>query len=92
MNHSTGPWNLRADPDDAEAWIIVDSTHAYFRVCDVSPRFEAKEELHNARLIAAAPELLRLLTSINDFGYDRGMPIARHVRELLASTVTGTKS
>lgn len=61
--HAPGPWHLRPDPDDRDGWIIVDSTHACFRVCDVSPRLRRKEELHNARLIAAAPDMGALLKS-----------------------------
>jgi hypothetical protein len=57
MNHSPAPWHLRPDPHDSEGWIVSDGSHSAIRVCDVSPRFDPNEELHNARLIAAAPEM-----------------------------------
>lgn len=65
--HTPGPWNLRPDPDDREAWIVVDASHSSFRVCDISPRFEAKEELCNARLIEAAPDLFNAAMQAKDF-------------------------
>lgn len=93
MSHTPGPWNLRADPDDREAWIIVDASHSSFRVCDVSPRFGAKEELRNARLIAAAPEMLAALSDVmpllaecDCIHSDRDAPLCpcRSARALLA--------
>lgn len=82
--HTPGPWNLRADPDDREAWIIIDSTHGYFRVCDVSPRFEAKEELHNARLICAAPEMYRLLRYLHDHSNSKALMSDGFIKDLKA--------
>jgi hypothetical protein len=82
--HTPGPWNLRADPDDSDAWIIIDSTHGYFRVCDVSPRFETKEELYNARLIAAAPEMYRLLRYLHDHSNAKALLSDSYAEDLQA--------
>jgi hypothetical protein len=62
--HTPAPWHLRADPDDSEGWIVSDGSHSALRVCDVCPRFDPQEEVHNARLIAAAPDMRNALTDL----------------------------
>lgn len=59
--HTPGPWHIH-DQDDGLA-IVLDGP-VDLEICSVSTR--RKEADANARLIAAAPDLLALLTKICD--------------------------
>jgi hypothetical protein len=59
MTHSPAPWTAFQDP--MRRWTIGNVTH---RICDMwgsSPAFFTDEDAANARLIAAAPDLLAAL-------------------------------
>lgn len=64
MSHTPGPWQSRQVLTDSGVTYVVESpSDALFEVCECSsPSEHAEEEVQdNARLIAAAPELLRAL-------------------------------
>ena len=59
MTHSPAPWTVFQDP--MRRWTIGNATH---RICDMwgkDPAFYTAEDEANARLIAAAPDLLDAL-------------------------------
>jgi hypothetical protein len=60
MTHSPAPWNVFQDPI-MQRWTIGTATS---RICDMwgsSPLFYTAEDAANARLIAAAPDLILAL-------------------------------
>lgn len=68
--HTPGPWDIHFDRQDNEiygkitgATITVEPNTAIARVCGIDTN-EHDERLANARLIAAAPELLEALREI----------------------------
>ena len=61
MTHTPGPWTIEGTRDSDEFWVVKDEGP----VCEISQTFgypDADEA--NARLIAAAPELLAALRDL----------------------------
>jgi hypothetical protein len=75
MSHTPGPWHLEVEPDALHVYSPVEEVvHFTDAGWDESTRatFEA-----NARLIAAAPDLLAALEEIAEWGEWESAPIAR---------------
>ena len=62
MNHSPGKWEVTTDPDNSQA-LAVKSDDGGYLVATVWPVSRIHD---NAKLIAAAPELLAALESLLD--------------------------
>ena len=63
MTHTPGPWTIEGTRDSDEFWVVKDEGP----VCEISQTFgypDADEA--NARLIAAAPELLAIVQHLAD--------------------------
>lgn len=60
--HTTGPWMAAARPSSVVGWPVVSPADMGRSVCNVTVGHDASEA--NARLIAAAPELLDTLTAL----------------------------
>ena len=84
MKHTPGPWKIcRHNHRDGELWLTVvngawDLTHNYAKHRDIvaDARFSAmsdEENEANARLIAAAPELLEALQKIDKILWEEGL-------------------
>ena len=59
MTHTPGPWQ-QINLEDASGWVIVNyiSEYSFIEICELSNVVTYSEQLANAHLIAAAPELL----------------------------------
>ena len=58
--HTPGPWLVTADEDDEEGYSVTVADALFDTVAQLTPQRKDGEELANARLIAAAPDLLEL--------------------------------
>jgi len=84
MSHTPGPWTV--DPRDYEYVTAGDFCVAAVWMRDVEDRTAKDERDANARLIAAAPDLLEALQRLSDFA-DEWHPLNNHVkhaREVIA--------
>lgn len=71
--HTPGPWQARSE---YEPWLIIGNvdgeilhdgpSFSYTEICEVIGGDDAREALANARLIAAAPDLLALAIQYRD--------------------------
>jgi len=103
--HAAGPWKVLDYSSERKGFIaVVGSSEVPEHICDVFPfgnrpgglKRELKQHAANARLIAAAPELLQALqTLVGAFGLDsvgkkdREAPIMKDARAAIARA-TGT--
>lgn len=81
MNHTPGPWELDTAKDRDGRYHIVNgqlpkgiNAEFGYPVCDSSNRHHCitpQEDAANARLIAAAPEMLRVLQEISEWADNR---------------------
>jgi len=58
MTHTPGPWAIGYGGTDGDDYAVVVSPHSQYPVCNLEPRGYTQA---NARLIAAAPDLLAAL-------------------------------
>ena len=99
-NHTPGPWQLLAEEVD-KPYIRVRGTRlgGRYKVAnvvtptfeDVHPR-EAEETRANARLIAAAPEMLEMLEAVYDWQHGHGSGVTcteTDLRKLIAKAKGG---
>jgi hypothetical protein len=59
--HTPGPWHIAFGGMDGDDFAVIGSKHSERAVCNLEPRDYTQA---NARLIAAAPELLQALDEI----------------------------
>ena len=67
VKFSPGPWNVQDNTADAHGQLLVDSAHGAVAICYTIQDGESgvpAECLHNARLIAAAPELFACIKEV----------------------------
>jgi len=83
--HTPGQWLVTADEDDEEGYSVTVADALFDTIAQVTPQPKDGEELANARLIAAAPDLLELARQYaseclecSGLGYTLG-PKAEHV-------------
>jgi hypothetical protein len=88
--HTPGPWFYYVTPSGVR-YKVHGPTVDYF-ICDV----KGSNDLANARLIAAAPELLEALEKLadqaasnNDYDSDRGLQAAVEQARTIISKATG---
>ena len=70
MTHTPGPWTIEGTRDSDEFWVVKDEGP----VCEISQTFgypDADEA--NARLIAAAPDLLAALQEWTSMAVNSGL-------------------
>lgn len=84
MNHTPGPW--QADSEGREGWAVnYDSCAEWSHVAVVRPNSEGSRPVDddeaeaNARMIAAAPELLAALKKLLNETDDGTQLCARHI-------------
>jgi len=63
--HTPGPWRVSGD-EVPECWIIENGEGDFIAQCEDRRGFVSLDGIVNARLIAAAPELLEALTVLAD--------------------------
>lgn len=63
MNHTAEPWKAECNPSNIKQWMVIASTHetVVYQVAGGKDHAEA-----NARLIAAAPNMLKALKGAKD--------------------------
>jgi hypothetical protein len=64
MTHTPGPWRVLIGLDYTR--VVMDKTETRLLMADLSGESDPRELAANARLIAAAPELLDMLTRAID--------------------------
>lgn len=86
--HTQGPWRLDADEKIGD-WQVLDAAAVYV-VADRPSDHVSKNTMADARLIAAAPELLAALTQLRNAGghnyhcaFDVGTPCSCGLDEAL---------
>lgn len=67
MTHTPGPWRVSSQPHRITGG--GDRRHTFVATLDNRETFSPREIAANARLIAAAPELLRILEQAVNRGY-----------------------
>lgn len=75
QTHTPGPWVLHAvtmsaDPD----WHIVTTANRLRLIANIHAPADSPQDLANARLIAAAPELLEVVETLDDYMAQAGEP------------------
>ena len=80
--HTPGPWTVQeriTEPDNHGKYSIYDAEYEYIGTCDayLNGHHDTDKNLANARLIAAAPELLEALESIAEHGHEEEREVAR---------------
>ena len=90
MSHTPGPWkvaeNLFGNTASYEVYANVETKSGkggYTRICQITPR----DQKANARLIAAAPELLEALEAMVEMVEMNGLG-KRYALDLAASAIT----
>lgn len=96
--HTQGPWHFTNEPNAKRArgkFLTVLPVGDTVPVCDVN-RHRGPESEANARLIAAAPELLEacedaLAATVNESTYPDGPCIAKEIRDLMRAAIAKAK-
>jgi len=77
MSHTPGPWTIDPNEDYPLAVIRVDEDNDGIGVCEIGTEYQptradaTPEQFANARLIAAAPEMLEALERVSN-AFQRG--------------------
>ena len=64
MSHTPGPWHVQAQDSQGPYWVIDDNCHFICKMGSQMGTYDAGNDANNARLIAAAPELLEALKAV----------------------------
>jgi hypothetical protein len=88
MKHTSGPWAIRDDDEDGVVSIVGGSGIVLARVRTAT----AEPGDENARLIAAAPDLLKALQDLIDMdvAYQRGPKVEQAVENARAAIARAT--
>lgn len=87
--HTPGPWEI-----EARFSYVAIITEGKEYVATVSPDYYTQERWDNARLIAAAPELLAFAELVRDFFTDDSLGHAQYLKEqaeVAIAKATGNK-
>lgn len=91
--HTAGPWAVTADENESETdgWLVVAADALFDTVANIEPQPTAGEELANARLIAAAPEMLEACRAVEFFlrGHPGEASVIREKLKALLAKATG---
>jgi hypothetical protein len=66
-NHTPGPWVVTVQPLDPvsdEGGIFIHNHHATIAVCDSTKRLPVEEQIANARLMAEAPDMYKVIEAL----------------------------
>jgi hypothetical protein len=91
MKHTPGPWQIKSEYEPLSIIGNVDGPddgqYHYTSICEVEPTLFPDENAANARLIAAAPELLAALVKIEGLADEHARAGDHHGTLLLIRTV-----
>ena len=84
QQHTPGPWRVNMDCEDAFLGkISVEAGNSYY----IAQVDEGRSQLANARLIAAAPELLEALELLVDNPYREGTESDERLRRIARAAI-----
>jgi len=98
MSHTPGPWNVEPFPNGSNMWSALIGSHARNQIAavvmlpckepsDYSAECAVIEESANARLIAAAPELLAALKEIAELTSKRQLPLTVQINDAARAAI-----